>query len=129
MYFSLNQKPWCIQHLKKRVLPRVVAFPVCSVWHWMFESVIKLKIYATKTNKIHTFQINVLIQFLVFYTCFEHNVFIIRKIICTCSFLCHVISCIYISNLADGMMCASFHLLDCLCKCMKKHDIKNCMYK
>ena len=43
-------------------------------------------------------------------TCFEHLVFIIRKTICTCIFLCF--SCIYVSTLAGGTMCASFHLLD-----------------
>jgi len=36
---------------------------------------------------MHTFQINVLIHFLESSTCFEHSVFIIRKTICTCSFL------------------------------------------
>jgi len=36
---------------------------------------------------MHTFQINGLILFLVSSTCFEHYVFIIRKTICTCSFL------------------------------------------
>jgi len=35
---------------------------------------------------MHTFQINVLIKFLVSSTCFEHHVFIIRKTICTCIF-------------------------------------------
>jgi len=39
---------------------------------------------------MHTFQINGLIQFLVFSTCFEHHVFILRKTICTCSFLWYV---------------------------------------
>jgi len=37
-------------------------------------------------NKMHTFQINVLLQLLAFSTCFELHVFIIRKTICTCSF-------------------------------------------
>ena len=32
-------------------------------------------------------KVKVVIQFLVSSTCFEHNVFIIRKNICTCSFL------------------------------------------
>jgi len=36
---------------------------------------------------MYTFQINVLIQLSVFSTCFEHHVLIIRKTICTCSFL------------------------------------------
>jgi len=35
---------------------------------------------------MRTLQIKVLIQFLVFSTCFERNVFIIRNTICTCSF-------------------------------------------
>jgi len=39
---------------------------------------------------MHTFQINVLIQFLVSSACFEHHVFIIRKTIFTCSFLWYV---------------------------------------
>ena len=37
-------------------------------------------------QQMHTFKINVLIQFLVSSTCFEHHVFIIRKTICTCGF-------------------------------------------
>ena len=41
------------------------------------------------TNKTHNIQI-VLIQLLVFSTCFEHPVFIIRKTICTCSFVSYV---------------------------------------
>jgi len=36
---------------------------------------------------MHTFQINGSILFLVSSMCFEHHVFIIRKTICTCSFL------------------------------------------
>jgi hypothetical protein len=37
---------------------------------------------------MHTFQINVVITFLVFSTrtCFERHEFIIRKTVCTCSF-------------------------------------------
>jgi hypothetical protein len=34
-------------------------------------------------QQMHTFQINVLIQFLLYSTCLEHHVFIIRKAICT----------------------------------------------
>ena len=56
-------------------------------------------VMVTKTNKIHTFQINVLIQFLVSSTCFEHCGFTIRKTIVS----------ILISI-------TSFHLLDCLHK-------------
>ena len=37
-------------------------------------------------NKMHNFQINVLIQILVSSTCFEHHVLIIRMTICTCSY-------------------------------------------
>ena len=48
---------------------------------------------------MHNFQINVLIQFFVSSTCFEHHVFIIRKTICTC------------------VSSTSFHLLDCLHQC------------
>ena len=40
-----------------------------------------------RTNIMYTFQITVLIQFLVSFPCFEHLVFIIRKTICTCSFM------------------------------------------
>jgi len=39
---------------------------------------------------MHAFQINGLIQFFVYSTCFEHNVFIIRRSICTCIFLWYV---------------------------------------
>jgi hypothetical protein len=35
------------------------------------------------TNKMHTFQTNVLIQFLVSSTCFKHYMFIIRKTVLT----------------------------------------------
>jgi hypothetical protein len=41
-------------------------------------------------QQIHTFKITVLIQFLVSSMCFENLVFIIRKTICTCSFLWYV---------------------------------------
>jgi hypothetical protein len=55
---------------------------------------------------MHTFHINVFVQFLVSSACFEHNVFIIRKTVCTCSFVCCVcLSCVYVSSLADGRMC------------------------
>jgi len=54
----------------------------------MYGGKIKLN-YVMLTNKIHTFQINVLIQFFMSSTCFEH-VFTIRKTICTCSFLWYV---------------------------------------
>jgi hypothetical protein len=39
--------------------------------------------YVMNTNKMYTFFINVLIQFLVSSTCFEQHVFIIRNTICT----------------------------------------------
>ena len=40
---------------------------------------------------MHTFfQINVLIKFLAFSTCFEHRIFIGRKIICACNVLWYV---------------------------------------
>jgi len=39
---------------------------------------------------MYSFQITVLIQFLVSCTCFEHRVFIIRKTICTCSFVLYI---------------------------------------
>jgi len=48
---------------------------------------------------MHTFQINVLIQFLVSSTCFEHRVFVIRKTTCTSSFLTVCFSWIYVSSL------------------------------
>jgi len=41
---------------------------------------------SLKSRKMHTFQINVLIQLLMPSTCLEHHVFIIGKTICTCSF-------------------------------------------
>ena len=55
---------------------------------------------------MHTFQINVLIQFLASSTYFENQVFITRKTICTC-----------ISS-------TSFYLLDCLHKCTKNISYK-----
>jgi len=55
--------------------------------------------YVMQTNKMPPFQINVLIQFLVSATCFEHLVFITSKTICTCSFMVYF-SCISVSSLA-----------------------------
>jgi hypothetical protein len=46
------------------------------------------------TNKMHTFQINVLVHF-VSSTCFENHVFIIRKTMCTCSFVWYVFLHLY----------------------------------
>ena len=54
---------------------------------------------------MHTFQIKVLIQFFLSSTCFEHNAFVIRKIICTRSFIIVCFSCIYVSSLEGGRMC------------------------
>ena len=54
---------------------------------------------------MRTFQINVLIQFLVSSTCFEHHVFNTRKTIRTCSLLWFVFSCVYVSSLAGGRLC------------------------
>jgi len=53
---------------------------------------------------MHIFQINVLIEFLMSSTYFEHHVFIIRKTICICNFMV-CFSCIYVSSLAGGMWC------------------------
>jgi len=39
---------------------------------------------------MYAFQINVLIQILVSSACFEHHVFIIKKTICTCTFVWYV---------------------------------------
>jgi len=39
---------------------------------------------------MHTFQINVLLEFLASSACFEHHVFIIRKTSCTCIFVWNV---------------------------------------
>jgi hypothetical protein len=66
-----------------------------------------LSYYAPSTNKMHTFQINVLIQFLVTSTCFERLVFVIRKTICTSS-LYGMFICIYMSNLAVGRVCSIY---------------------
>jgi len=59
---------------------------------------------------MYTLQINVLIQFLVPSTCFEHRVFIIWKTICTCSFLWYVFLHLCKSSLADRMMCSILYL-------------------
>ena len=42
LYISLILKLSCIKHLRKRLLPRVLNFPACSVWRSVFESVTKL---------------------------------------------------------------------------------------
>ena len=41
-------------------------------------------------QQMNTFQINGLIQFSASSKCFEHNVFIIRRTVCICSFVCYV---------------------------------------
>jgi len=43
--------------------------------------------YEMLRNKMRTFENEVLIQFFVSSTSYEHHVFIIRKIICTRSFV------------------------------------------
>jgi len=53
---------------------------------------------------MHTFQINVLIQFLVSSTYFKHHMFIMRKASCTYSFCMACFSYIYVSILAGGRM-------------------------
>ena len=53
-------------------------------------------------QQMHTFQINVLIQFFLSYTCFEHHVFITRKAICRMQFFYGRFLCIYVSSLAGG---------------------------
>ena len=53
-----------------------------------------------KSNKMHTFHINVLIQFLASSTCFEHHVFITRKTFLYMKFCMVRFSWIYASSLA-----------------------------
>jgi len=55
---------------------------------------------------MHSFKINVLIQFIVSSIRFEHHVFVIRKAICTCGFVMVCFSCIYASSLAGVRMCS-----------------------
>ena len=70
-------------------------------------------------QQMYTLQINVLIQFLASSSCFDHHVFIIKKTICTCSFVWYVFLyiCKQYSRWKD-VLNTSFHLLDCLPKCM-----------
>ena len=73
-------------------------------------------------QQMHTFQIN-------FCTCCIHHVFIIRKTICTCSFCMVCFPYIYVSSIAGERICSiqyliSFHLLDCLHKCMENIPYK-----
>jgi hypothetical protein len=50
-------------------------------------------------------------------TCFEPHGFIIRRTVCTCSFVWHVFSCIYVSSPAGGRY---WHVQDCLhCICLR----------
>jgi len=56
---------------------------------------------------MHTFQINVLFQFLASSICFKHHVFIIKKTISTRSFVMVCFSHIYVSSLAGGRMCST----------------------
>ena len=90
----------------------------------------KLLLVLCNTNQqMHTFQINVLIQFLASSTCCEHRVFIIRKTICTCSFVWYVL--IYLCNqssrwmdVLDTVSSVSAHLLDYLHKCIRTYHTK-----
>ena len=68
--------------------------------------------YITKTYRIQTLHINILIEFLASPTCFVHHVFITRKTICTCSF--YVMFFMHLCK----------HRLDCLLKCMKNITYK-----
>ena len=62
----------------------------------------------------------VLIQFLASCTCNEHHVFIIRKTICTCSFVWYVfVHLCQQSSMWKLVSNTSFHLLDCLYECKK----------
>jgi len=56
------------------------------------------------------FNINVLIQSLSASTCCERHVFFIRKIICTCSFVCYVFHTVYP---VEKVLDTEFNLLDC----------------
>jgi hypothetical protein len=55
--------------------------------------------YVILTNKMHTFWINVLIQFFMSSACFEHNVFIIRNTILYMQFFMVCFLCLYVSSL------------------------------
>ena len=81
--------------------------------------------YVMYTNKMRTFYINVLINFFVSSTCFEHHVFIIRKTICVCIFnICF--SCVYLSSLAGGRMCSILeHILPPARYCITMHGINS----
>ena len=59
---------------------------------------------------MNTFQINVLIQFLAFSSCFQHHVFNIRKTICTWQFCVVCFSCIYVSRWKDVLECVGLNL-------------------
>jgi len=67
-----------------------------------FFFVLRIVIQLRNANQqMNTFQINVLIQFLVSSTCFEHHVLIFRVTICTSNFVCYVLY-IDIRSLAGG---------------------------
>jgi len=52
-----------------------------------FVPCVVIQLYNVNQQNARFFIINVLIQFFVSFTCFEHHVFISRKTICTCSLL------------------------------------------
>jgi hypothetical protein len=52
--------------------------------------------YVTLNNKMHIFQMDVLIRFFISSVCFESHRYIIRRF-CTCSFCMVCFSCIYIN--------------------------------
>ena len=61
--------------------------------------------HVKRTNKMHTFYINVLIQLYCFWHVSNIQVFILRTT-CTCSFMV-LLSCIHTSSLVDGRECLS----------------------
>jgi hypothetical protein len=56
--------------------------------------------------------------FKLMFTCFENHVFIIRKTICICSFVWYVFHA-FMQTVYQVEGNTSFHLLDCLHKCME----------
>ena len=67
------------------------------------------------------FQINALIRFLMFSTCFEPHGFVSKKTVCTSGF-CMVFTCIGVTSLAGGKSLTHTHththIYICVCMCV-----------
>ena len=84
---------------------------------YVFVPCIVIQLCNVNQQNASFFKINVVIQFFVSSTCFEHHVFVIRKTICTCSFVWHVFHaemyvCVFVWKVSKGP--TLYYILACL---------------